>query len=306
MQYGLTVPLFGDFGEAHVLANFAHEAEAAGWHGIFIRGKPITMKHNDPTIQNKILPVLQEYYAYTVVSIEFMRVGGESYAYLVITNDNMKYLVKYCDRRNVLENIDCVNELLLQLKKLEFVVPPIVANGQTSYNVGVGKISVYPYIDGTTVQQANSQFDSDLVEKLTEIMASIHNATPSVPVQIPRETFRNDFLERFEKIWQAGNDGKIDSDVMALLTDNERAVRKLIGKYDLLSGKYKDITQDFVLTHGDITGLNIILSMGCIKLVDWDGAMFSPPERDINFLSDNPHFDVNRYLMLTRRTKYDS
>ena len=31
------------------LANFAREAEAAGWHGFFIWGKPITMKHNEST-----------------------------------------------------------------------------------------------------------------------------------------------------------------------------------------------------------------------------------------------------------------
>ena len=216
----------------------------------------------------------------------------------------MKYFVKYCDKQNVLENIDCVNELLLQLKQLEFVVPPIVANGQTSYNVRVGKISVYPYIDGTTVHEDNSQFDTDLVEKLTEIMASIHNATPSVSVQIPEENFGNDFLGRFEKIGQAGKDGHFDSDVMTLLTGNERAVRNLISRHNFLARKYEDITPDFVLTHGDITGLNIILSTDGIKLVDWDGAMFCPPERDINFLADNPHFDANRYLTLARRTHY--
>jgi Ser/Thr protein kinase RdoA (MazF antagonist) len=121
----------------------------------------------------------------------------------------MKYFVKYCDRQNVIENIGCVNEILLQLKKVNFVVPPIVANGQTSYSLRVGKISVYPYIDGTTVHEDNSQFDADLVESLTEIMASIHNATPSFSVQIPQETFRNDFLERFEKIWQAGKDAAL-------------------------------------------------------------------------------------------------
>jgi thiamine kinase-like enzyme len=267
-------------------------------------GKPITMKHNESTIQNKILPVLQEHYAYTVVSIEFIPVGEESYAYLVITDENVRYFVKYCDKQIVLENIDCVNELLLQLKELEFVVPPIVSNGQTSYNVGVGKISVYPYIDGTTVHESNSQFDADLVERLTEIMASIHNATPSVSVQIPQETFRKDHLERFEKIWQAGKDGEFDSDVMRFLAGNERAVRKLISKHDSLTRKYEDTAPDFVLTHGDITGMNIILSKDGIKLVDWDAAMFSPQERDINFLSDNQHFDVNRYLQLTRRTRY--
>ena len=40
----------------------------------------MTIKHSDSTIHNMILPVLQEHYAYTVVSTELIPVGEESYA----------------------------------------------------------------------------------------------------------------------------------------------------------------------------------------------------------------------------------
>ena len=36
MHYGLHIPNFGPYGDAHVLAELAHEAEEAGWNGFFL------------------------------------------------------------------------------------------------------------------------------------------------------------------------------------------------------------------------------------------------------------------------------
>jgi alkanesulfonate monooxygenase SsuD/methylene tetrahydromethanopterin reductase-like flavin-dependent oxidoreductase (luciferase family) len=36
MKYGLHVPNFGAFGDARLLADLARDAEAAGWHGLFL------------------------------------------------------------------------------------------------------------------------------------------------------------------------------------------------------------------------------------------------------------------------------
>ncbi len=36
MHYGLHIPNFGPYGDAHVLAELAHEAEEAGWDGFFL------------------------------------------------------------------------------------------------------------------------------------------------------------------------------------------------------------------------------------------------------------------------------
>lgn len=36
MQFGMIVPIFGEFADPHALADLAHEAEAAGWDGFFI------------------------------------------------------------------------------------------------------------------------------------------------------------------------------------------------------------------------------------------------------------------------------
>src|SRR5262249_43394305 len=36
MHYGIYLPIFGDYSDPRLLAELAHEAEAAGWEGIFL------------------------------------------------------------------------------------------------------------------------------------------------------------------------------------------------------------------------------------------------------------------------------
>src|SRR5579859_2116066 len=36
MRYAINLPNFGSFGDPRVMADLAHEAEAAGWDGVFI------------------------------------------------------------------------------------------------------------------------------------------------------------------------------------------------------------------------------------------------------------------------------
>lgn len=72
-----------------------------------------------------------------------------------------------------------------------------------------------------------------------------------------------------------------------------------------MGNKYIVSNPKLVLTHGDITGLNIILSEEGLKLTDWDGACYAPKERDFIFLFDNPNFSLEQYFQLTGEKYYD-
>src|SRR5688500_8881176 len=41
MQYGLSIPNFGEYGDPRILAAPAHEAEEAGWDGLLVWDHPI-------------------------------------------------------------------------------------------------------------------------------------------------------------------------------------------------------------------------------------------------------------------------
>ena len=40
-------------------------------------------------------------------------------------------------------------------------------------------------------------------------------------------------------------------------------------------------------------------------MVDWDGAMLAPRERDLNFLYDNPNFSLAKYAQLSGYQNFD-
>lgn len=261
------------------------------------------MKYNDSKVQSEISQSFQDQYGLKIISTDFIPVGEESYTYILTTDNGVKYFAKYCEQAGVIKNIDKVNDLLLQLKDYPFVVPPLRATGEKSFNVLNGKMYVYPYIEGEVINMGNDRFDKELVDELTKIMAAIHNA--SISVELPKEQFQNAFDERLTKLLEAAHADRVEEDIRQLLTNNETVVRDLIAKYDSIAHKYVGSHPRFVLTHGDITGLNLIRSNEGIKLVDWDGAMLAPAERDINFLFDNPNFSIEKYFELTHQNHFE-
>ncbi len=246
------------------------------------------MKYNNANIENSVLGVLRQTLGFDVVGCTFVPVGEESYAFSVVVSDGSKYFVKYCDKQKIIKSIDVVNALLLQLKEFDFVVPPIEIGGKTSFEVGSGKIYVYPYIEGSVVRMGNDKFDKELVDKLTEILVKIHSTNPKILTDLPKEDFENNYDPELKHI------------------PDEKNFRLMIETQNLVATEYRQKRPELVLTHGDVTGLNIIITnQGDIKLVDWDGAMLAPAERDFNFLYDNPNFSLDKYMQLSGHKVFD-
>jgi len=264
------------------------------------------MKYNDAAIEKNVLNVLKHTFGSDVGTSTFIPVGEESYAFSIVLNNGSKYFIKYCDKQKIIKSIDKVNALLLQLKEFDFVIPPIEVNRKTSFEVGNGKIYVYPFVEGSSIRMGNEKFDKQLVDTLTGILVSIHSANPKILVDLPQEEFENNYDQRLEQILVAKNSNNLYHKATLLLENNEKIIRSMIEKQNQVANAYKQKSPDLVLTHGDVTGLNIIVTKeGHIKLVDWDGSMLTPPERDLNFLFDNPNFSLDKYIQLSGHKHFD-
>ena len=263
------------------------------------------MRYDQPVIKQNIAKSIEKNYGITVDTIEFIPVGEESYAYIILDKNKNKYFAKFCDNKDVIGNIDMANKILLRLKHLDFVVPPIEVDGQTSFALLKGKLYLFPYVDGENVSLGNHEWNKILISKIVDIMVKIHKSTQLIDFTLPKEQFENHFAERLDRLLDLI---KIkpddDKEISQLLTKNEILIRKIIDQHTELGRKYKKSDVQFVLTHGDITGLNIIDTGKSLKLVDWDGAMLAPAERDINFFSSNPHFSIAEYLKKTGKNQY--
>ncbi|WKZ31133.1 MAG: phosphotransferase [Candidatus Dojkabacteria bacterium] len=263
------------------------------------------MKYDNATIRDNIVRSIETNYQIVVDTVSFIPIGEESYSYKIKGKNSQTFFAKYCAKKEIIASIDIVNELLLKLSNFEFVVPPIQIRGKTSCSVLEGKLYLFPFINGTNISLGNHDWDKTLYERIFDIMIKIHNSTHIINLNLPKETFENNFIDRLNLLVSVvGNNQNYDKQTNELLIMNETLIRKIINQHTLLGAMYKKKNLRFVLTHGDITGLNIIKTTKGMKLIDWDGAMFTPSERDLNFLSSNKHFSIKKYITETKSKHY--
>jgi spectinomycin phosphotransferase len=262
------------------------------------------MKHDDKQIREAVLDIISTRYKIKVTDCTFIPVGEESYGYKITTFENQTYFAKYCAKPYIIANLKQTHQLLLQLQHLNFIVPPISAHGQTSFDLNQGKVYLYPYIQGPTISITNDKLEADKVNQLTQFMAQIHT-TPIHKIKLPKEDFSNTYHQRLNKLLLALSQNKVSQEAGDLLETNKDLIRTIIDKYEQLAQQLLDSNLKMVLTHGDITGLNIIQTTNGMKLIDWDGAMIAPAEKDLKFLLDNPNFSIQTYLDLTDSSDYN-
>ncbi len=230
-----------------------------------------------------------------ISGITFIPLGEESFGWKIVTDEQTLFL-KYCTQERILKNLSKINKLLLSLANFDFIVPPVLLNGKTEIPFKDGYIYAYPYIEGEVYTIRNDEFDKELIDRLTRIMSEIHNVDIS-NIDIPKETFDYSFKLQYEQILRDIENGKTVPEVSG--SDLEK-LERVISDFEIKSQYYQQNCPKMVLTHGDITARNILLSKeGSIKLLDWDESRISPKEKDINFLYDNLNFDFKYYQSIT-------
>lgn len=257
------------------------------------------------TEKGEIISTISKFYDLEVLEYEEIPVGEESTSFKITTKNGSKFFVKHCTRAPVIRNIEITNILLIELKKLgvNFVVAPIVKNSRTSFDILGGKLYMYPYIEGTVVRMGNHMFPKELVERLTEILIVLYRISPKITTKIPVEDYSSNNNQRLTGLLTLKPSNNIEL-FKQILDDNKIKIEEIVGLYETLGNTLKNENIPLVLTHGDVTGLNLIRNEDSLYLTDWDGAMLAPAERDLNFLVDNPNFSIEAYLQKTGKSEY--
>lgn len=230
-----------------------------------------------------------------IKGITFIPLGEESFGWKIVTDEQTLFL-KYCTQERILKNLSKINKLLLSLANFDFIVAPVLLNGKTEHPFKDGYIYAYPFMEGEVYTIRNDEFNKELVDNLTKVMGEIHNVSIN-KLDIPKEKFDYKFREQYENILQDISNGKTVPEVSS--SDLEK-LERVISDFDIKSQYYQQNCPQMVLTHGDITARNILLTKEkSIKLLDWDEAMIGPKEKDINFLYDNINFDFKYYQSIT-------
>lgn len=252
------------------------------------------MKQNSLTIQNKIQDFLASK-GFKVHSLQFIPIGEDSYSWSAISETG-KVFIKLNTVFSNHSKIKQVNKLLQTLSKYDFIVAPLMIDEATEFSLEEGLLYVYPFIDGEPTKMGNEVFDKKLIDKLIEILSVIHTIDINLLPELEKTTFDNPFTKSFADLKATLKDKEVEK----FINKNSEKINQIINNFDSLCKKFQQEKPQLVLTHGDVTGLNIMQTpLGEIKLIDWDGAMITPKERDLNFINDNPNFDLEKYFSLT-------
>src|SRR5262249_18715644 len=107
--------------------------------------------------------------------------------------------------------------------------------------------------------------------------------------QVPAETFSIPSAQLVRRLTAGIQDARFDSPAAMRLAsfwaDNASLIEQMLVRAEALGKQLQSRPFEFVLCHADIHAANILVSEeGSIYLVDWDGPLLAPRERDLLFV----------------------
>jgi spectinomycin phosphotransferase len=165
---------------------------------------------------------------------------------------------------------------------LDFVLGPVVDHAGNPVRQFAERfaLSVYPWIDGEPASDPSGVETARLV-------AGLHRVTPRLPrgliavedFYLPHRHALEDALDHLDSPWTTG---PYAEPARERLRQHLAGVRSLLSLYDDLTGQARGAESEWVLTHGEPVGPNLLRTRdGHLRLVDWDSVLVAPRERDL-------------------------
>lgn len=290
-----------------------------------------------PTLSDEqIAAALQAGYALDVHRLEFLPLGNDSsaWAFAVHAQDQAPYFLKL--RHGITDFTGLVVPRFLRDVGIDAVVAPLPSttgalyyaladlnpHAHTSPPEEEFALILYPFVHGETGMERG--LTPGQWRMLGRLMQRIHAtaALPNLPSGLPFESFRprwrnmvlhldrlvagedeapaarvrndavgNDAVGReFAAYWRSRRD-----EILAIVAHTEALGTRLHSQAD---------PADWALCHADIHTANVLVDdAGALHIVDWDGALLAPRERDFMFVAggevDPAHMstDARRFFM---------
>ncbi|MDR2569472.1 MAG: aminoglycoside phosphotransferase family protein [Oscillospiraceae bacterium] len=141
-------------------------------------------------------------------------------------------------------------------------------SGELSTHFDGAVIGVFNWIEGENIETDATK------ESEYQMLAKVY-AVAYDGLNIPEEDFSYRYSDEFFTRWATLSNRQ----TLSLLKKNRQKLEHRAKRLNLFSRLCRDDKTDFVITHGDAGG-NFIMSSGRNFIVDWDGAVLAPPERD--------------------------
>jgi spectinomycin phosphotransferase len=244
----------------------------------------------EPDLDKAVLAAaLQRDYGLAASAVRFVPVGETAWCYQVTDEQGGRWFLKL-GRPGAIEpaRAEFALELGRALAELGLPVPrPQPTRGGALWCwLGGLRLALFEFVDGAPLSDRDLSA-AGLTERVAGLAAAVHGATGALAVPVP-------FAEMFE-VWtdglrgclaaleaDAGGADGLVAEGRALVWPQHVALLGMQQRVQALGDAVRSRPRELVLCHGDLRGDNLLGDRaGRVWLVDWDGAMLAPRERDL-------------------------
>lgn len=248
------------------------------------------MRQQPALPSEKLTACLRTHYGLDVATLRFLPIGNDlrAFVYEAITAEGASYFVKV--------RAGAVNpaSLLVPRVLIEHGIPNILAPLRTTTQglwcpLESYSVIVYPFIRGENAKVAGMNGSQWLEFGAT--LRAVHSGAFASLLhgQVPAETFSIPPAQLVRRLAARIQDTRFDSPAAAHLAsfwvENASLIEHMLSRAEALGRQLQSRSFEYVLCHTDIHAANILVSEeGRIYLVDWDGPLLAPRERNLLFI----------------------
>lgn len=226
--------------------------------------------------------IIEANYNYTVIDVIEAPRGFVAETFIITTETQQKYFVKFIKTSRYIENIQTSLPVLKYLfdNNIKNICYPFEnKQGRLTTAVKHGIVIVFNNIEGTWT------FDFNKAEYL-ELLSQIHKLEIPTNISTKIEDFEVNFLDELEINLRAcltEPQTGVRSQTQELLRHKIDAINEYSNLFLEVQSFAKDTTVKAVLTHGDGSGNVMVDKNNELFIIDWDDLLVAPKERDLWF-----------------------
>jgi spectinomycin phosphotransferase len=244
-----------------------------------------------PDLSHKtLIACLRDNYGIVVVTVRYLPIGYDmsAFVYEGTATEGTSYFIKI--RAGEFAPAALLVPRLLIEQGIPNILAPLRTQAQALWcTCETYSIVVYPFIRGENAMVAG--LTEDQWRTFGTTLRAIHDGgfPAQLPGQVPMETFALPSAALVRRMAEQFPNTPLESpaalELAAFWTENATQIEELLTKTEALGKQLQARQFEYVLCHADIHAANILVSdEGRIYIVDWDGPLLAPRERDLLFV----------------------
>jgi spectinomycin phosphotransferase len=250
-----------------------------------------SVTRDDPGLNlDSITACLDAQYDLRVSAIAFLPLGYDLNAavYKVIAEDGTTYFLKI--RFGPVDESGLIVPWALAARGIRNVLAPLpTQSGELWCSCEGRSLVLYPFIAGRDAMTVG--MDDDQWRQFGSTLQAVHSSglAGDLSGQLPVETFALPSSASVRRILDLTETTEFENAVAAQFAafwrEHAARIHQMVARAEALGRRLQSRSFDHVLCHADIHAANILVGDdGQIHLIDWDGPMIAPRERDLLFV----------------------